>query len=139
VTGATALLPAEQGAPVVGVCRNLAKNEYSSRFIKVNTRNPHVKYILADLYSQKDFCALDLQLLSEYNRRDVMINIAGATDTMRQDDYDDIPINQDYSQSKEAGIIRMDHAKPFLRITQQPPVELLSRNKLSDKLWDCIG
>jgi NAD(P)-dependent dehydrogenase (short-subunit alcohol dehydrogenase family) len=50
---ATALLLAQQGATVVGIGRNPAKNEFSSQMIKKKTGNWAVEYLQADLSSQK--------------------------------------------------------------------------------------
>lgn len=87
---ATALLLARLGATVVGVGRNLAKNEYSTRLIKEDTGNPRVKYLMADLSSQKDIRALVPQFLSEYDRLDVLVNNAGATFSKRQESAEGI-------------------------------------------------
>ena len=97
VTGATAgigqaaaLLLAEQGATVVGVGRNPAKNEYSTQMIKEKTGNPSVEYFLADLSSQKEIRALAQQFQAKYDRLDVLINNAGATFGERLESVDGI-------------------------------------------------
>jgi NAD(P)-dependent dehydrogenase (short-subunit alcohol dehydrogenase family) len=76
---ATALLLAQQGATVVGVGRNPAKNEFSTQMIKEKTGNWAVEYLLADLSSQKEIRALAQQFLAKYDRLDVLINNVGAT------------------------------------------------------------
>jgi len=87
---ATALLLAELGATVVGVGRNPAKNEYSTRLIKEETGNLSVEYLLADLSSQKDIRALATQFQAKYDRLDVLVNNAGATFGKRQESVDGI-------------------------------------------------
>ncbi len=87
---ATALLLAKRGATIVGVGRNPAKNEHSTRMIKEETGNPAVEYLLADLSSQKDIYALAHQFRAKYDRLDVLINNAGATFGERQESVDGI-------------------------------------------------
>ena len=62
---ATALLLARRGATVVGVGRNPAKNEYSTRMIKEESGNLSIEYLLADLSSQEDIHALAHQFQSK--------------------------------------------------------------------------
>jgi len=97
VTGATAgigqatvKLLAQQGATVVGVGRNPAKNEFSTQMIREETGNPAVDYLLADLSSQQEIRALAQQFLDKYDRLDVLINNAGATFAERQESVDGI-------------------------------------------------
>lgn len=87
---ATALLLARRGATVVGVGRNPAKNEYSTRWIKEETGNMSVDYLLADLSSQKDIHALAHQYQSRFDRLDVLVNNAGETFAKRQESVDGI-------------------------------------------------
>ena len=87
---ATALLLANLGATVVGIGRNPAKNEYSTRMIKEETSNPSVEYLLADLSSPKDIRAVAQQFLAKYDRLDVLVNNAGATFAKRQENVDGI-------------------------------------------------
>ncbi|MCP4422375.1 MAG: SDR family oxidoreductase [Chloroflexi bacterium] len=87
---ATAHMLAQQGATVVGMGRNPAKNENSTRRIKEETGNPNVEYLLADLSSQKDIRAAVEQFKNRYNRLDVLINNAGATFGKRQESADGI-------------------------------------------------
>jgi len=87
---ATAKLLAEQGATVVGVGRNPAKNEFSTQMIKEATGNPAVEYLLADLSSQQEIRALAQQFLDKYGRLDVLVNNAGATFGERQKSIDGI-------------------------------------------------
>ncbi len=97
VTGATAgigqaaaLLLAQQGATIVGVGRNPAKNEISTQMIKEKTGNPAVEYLLADLSSQQEIRALAQQFREKYDRLDVMVNNAGATFGKRQESVERI-------------------------------------------------
>ncbi|MCP4166965.1 MAG: SDR family oxidoreductase [Chloroflexi bacterium] len=87
---ATAKLLAEQGATVVGVGRNPAKNEYSLQMIKEKTGNLAIEYLLADLSSQQDIRALAQQFLDKYDRLDVLVNNAGATFGERLESVDGI-------------------------------------------------
>ena len=87
---ATALLLARRGATVVGVGRNPAKNEYSTRMIKEETGNLSVDYLLADLSSQEEIHALARQFQSRFDRLDVLVNNAGATFAIRQESVDGI-------------------------------------------------
>jgi NAD(P)-dependent dehydrogenase (short-subunit alcohol dehydrogenase family) len=87
---ATALLLAQQGATVVGVGRNPAKNEFSTQMIKEKTGNWAVEYLLADLSSQKEIRALAQQFLAKYDRLDVLVNNAGATFGERMESVDGI-------------------------------------------------
>ena len=87
---ATALLLAKQGATVIGVGRNPAKNEYSTEMIKKEAGNLSVEYMLADLSSQKEVRALVQQFLKKYDRLDVLINTAGATFGERLESVDGI-------------------------------------------------
>ena len=97
VTGATAgigqaaaLLLAKRGARIVGIGRNPAKNEFSTKMIKEESGNPDVEFLLADLSSQKEIRTLAQQFLSKYNRLDVLVNNAGATFGDRQESVDGI-------------------------------------------------
>ena len=97
VTGATAgigqaaaRLLAKRGATVVGVGRNPANNEYSTRLIREETGNMSIHYLLADLSSQKDIHALAHQYQSRFDRLDVLVNNAGATFAKRQESVDGI-------------------------------------------------
>jgi NAD(P)-dependent dehydrogenase (short-subunit alcohol dehydrogenase family) len=87
---ATALLLAQQGATVVGVGRNPAKNEFSTQMIKEKSGSGSVEYLLADLSSQKEIRALAEQFLAKYDRLDVLINNAGATFGERLESVDGI-------------------------------------------------
>ncbi len=97
VTGATAgigqaaaLLLAQRGATVVGIGRNPAKNEYSTRMIKEGTSNPSVEYLLADLSSPKDIRAVAQEFMAKYDRLDILVNNAGATFGKRQENIDGV-------------------------------------------------
>lgn len=97
VTGATAgigqaaaLLLAHQGATIVGVGRNPAKNEASTQMIKDKTGNLAVEYLLADLSSQEEIRSLAQQYRDKYDRLDVMVNNAGATFGKRMESVDGI-------------------------------------------------
>ncbi len=97
VTGATAgigqatvMLLAERGATVIGVGRNSAKNEYSTKIIQEKTGNSAVEYMLADLSSQKEIRALAQGFQDKYDRLDVLVNNAGATFGERLESVDGI-------------------------------------------------
>ncbi len=87
---AAALLLAQRGATVVGIGRNPAKNEASTKMIREKTGNPAVGYLLADLSSQEDIRAVAQQFLSKYERLDVLVNNAGATFGERHESVDGI-------------------------------------------------
>jgi NAD(P)-dependent dehydrogenase (short-subunit alcohol dehydrogenase family) len=87
---ATALLLARGGATVIGVGRNPANNDYSTKMIREETGNGSVDYLLADLSSQKDIHALAHQFQSQFDRLDVLVNNAGATFAKRQESVDGI-------------------------------------------------
>lgn len=92
VTGATAgigqavaKLLAQRGAVVVGIGRNPAKNESSTRMIKEAAGNTNVEYLLADLSSPDDIRAVAEQFLTKYERLDVLVNNAGASFQQRRE------------------------------------------------------
>ncbi len=87
---ATARILARHGATVVGIGRNPAKNENSTKMIQAETGNTAVDYLLADLSSQKDIRAVAHQFQSKYDRLDVLVNNAGATFAKRQESIDGI-------------------------------------------------
>jgi retinol dehydrogenase-12 len=87
---ATAYLLAQREATVVGIGRNLTKNENSTRMIKEKTGNPNVEYLLADLSSQQDIRAVAQEFRNRYNQLDVLINNAGATFPKRLESVDGI-------------------------------------------------
>jgi NAD(P)-dependent dehydrogenase (short-subunit alcohol dehydrogenase family) len=87
---ATALLLARGGATVIGVGRNPAKNDYSTKMIREETGNGSVDYLLADLSSQKDIHDLAHQFHSQFDRLDILVNNAGATFARRQESVDGI-------------------------------------------------
>ena len=87
---ATALLLAKLGATIVGVGRNPAKIENSTRMIKERSGNPDVAFLMADLSSQKDIRELAHQIKDQYSRLDVLVNNAGATFAERQQSIDGI-------------------------------------------------
>jgi retinol dehydrogenase 12 len=97
VTGATAgigqaaaQMLAKNGATIVGVGRNPAKNKHSTELIMAETGNPNVEYLLADLSSQKDIHQVAQQFKSKYDRLDILINNAGATFGERLESVDGI-------------------------------------------------
>lgn len=87
---ATALLLAMQGATVIGIGRNPAKNQASMQSIKDKTGNSSVEYLLADLSSQNQIHSLAQQFQSKYDRLDVLVNNAGASIGNRQESVDGI-------------------------------------------------
>lgn len=87
---ATAKLLADRGATVIGIGRNPAKNEASTRRIIESTGNSSVEYLLADLSSQEDIRGVAVEFLTRYDRLDVLVNNAGATFGERQESMDGI-------------------------------------------------
>lgn len=85
---AAALLLAKSGATVVGVGRNPAKIEHSTRMIKEASGNPEVSFLQADLSSQEDIRKLAREYKERYPRLDVLVNNAGATFADRQESID---------------------------------------------------
>lgn len=85
---ATALGLAQQGAAVIVVGRNPQKGADTVNKIKNKTGNPSVKFMLADLSSQKDILRLAEQFKSSYQRLDVLVNNAGGKFLSRQETVD---------------------------------------------------
>ena len=85
---ATAFALAKQGADVVVVGRNPRKGADTVSKIKSKTGNSSVKFMLADLSSQKDIHRLAEQFKSNYQRLDVLVNNAGGKFLSRQETVD---------------------------------------------------
>ena len=85
---ATAFALAKQGADVVVVGRNSRKGADTVSKIKSKTGNSSVKFMLADLSSQKDIHRLAEQFKSNYQRLDVLVNNAGGKFLSRQETVD---------------------------------------------------
>ena len=85
---ATALGLAKQGADVIVVGRNPRKGADTVSKIKSKTGNSSVKFMLADLSSQKDIHRLAEQFKSNYQRLDVLVNNAGGKFLSRQETVD---------------------------------------------------
>ena len=85
---ATALGLAKQGASVIVVGRNTRKGADTVNKIKNKTGNSSVKFMQADLSSQKDIRRLAEQFKSSYQRLDVLINNAGGKFLTRQETVD---------------------------------------------------
>lgn len=85
---ATALALAQQGADVIVVGRNPQKGAATVNKIKTRTSNFSVKFMLADLSSQKDIRRLAEQFKSNYQRLDVLVNNAGGMFLSRQETID---------------------------------------------------
>jgi NAD(P)-dependent dehydrogenase (short-subunit alcohol dehydrogenase family) len=85
VTGATsgigkvtATALAAQGAEVILVGRNRQKAEDSVRWIKSETGNEAVDYLLADFSDLQEVRELAISFKEKYSRLDVLVNNAGA-------------------------------------------------------------
>lgn len=85
---ATALGLAHQRATVVVVGRNPQKGADTVDKIKSKTGNSSVKFMHADLSSQKDIRRLAEQFKSSYQRLDVLVNNAGGKFLSRQETVD---------------------------------------------------
>jgi retinol dehydrogenase 12 len=85
ITGATAGIGritarelADMGAEIVIVARNREKAEATKNWIKQETGNQAVSYILADLSAQREVRAAAEHFLNGHARLDVLVNNAGA-------------------------------------------------------------
>jgi NAD(P)-dependent dehydrogenase (short-subunit alcohol dehydrogenase family) len=97
VTGATSGIGAETakqlarlGATVVVVGRSADKSAGAVAWIKQQSGNAAVEFLLADLSSQKDIRELAQQFKNKYSRLDVLVNNAGAFWESRQETVDGI-------------------------------------------------
>lgn len=97
VTGATSGIGAETakqlarlGATVVVVGRNADKSAEAVEWIKQQSSNAAVEFLLADLSSQKEIRELAQQFKNKYSRLDVLVNNAGAFWESRQESVDRI-------------------------------------------------
>ena len=97
VTGATSGIGAEtakqlaqHGATVVIVGRNAGKSAGAVAWIKQETGNSEVAFLLADLSSQREIRALSQQFKEKYARLDVLVNNAGGYWRTRQESVDGI-------------------------------------------------
>jgi len=95
VTGATSGIGestahglAQQGATLIIVGRNPQKGFVTVDKIKSKTGNSSVKFMHADLSSQKDVRRLAEQFKSNYQRLDVLVNNAGGKFLSRQETVD---------------------------------------------------
>lgn len=87
---ATALEIARLGATVIVVGRNGAKSEKVVGWIKEETGNPNVAYMLADLSSIRQTKALAEQYKARYDRLHVLVNNVGAIFLSRGETVDGI-------------------------------------------------
>jgi NAD(P)-dependent dehydrogenase (short-subunit alcohol dehydrogenase family) len=97
ITGATsgigeaiAYAVAEKGATTVVVGRNPEKSAAVVEKIKVQSDNPNVGFLLADLSSQAQIHQLVEQFKCQYSRLDVLVNNAGGVFFKQQLSADDI-------------------------------------------------
>src|SRR5436309_3193318 len=100
VTGATAGIGevtarelARRGATVVLVGRNPAKTQAVVEQIRVQTGNPAVEGMLADLSSLREVRRLAQQFRERHARLEVLINNAGALFLKRQESVDGFEMN----------------------------------------------
>ena len=99
VTGATSgigLVTARQlankSATVVGVGRDPLKSAAAARQISLDSGNPQVAYLLADLTSQEQVRRLADDFRSRYDRLDVLVNNAGGIFSRRLESVDGIEL-----------------------------------------------
>jgi len=85
---ATARGLAQHGATVIVVGRNPQKGADTVNKIKSKTGNSAVKFMHADLSSQKDIRRLTEQFKSNYQQLDVLVNNAGGKFLSRQETVD---------------------------------------------------
>jgi NAD(P)-dependent dehydrogenase (short-subunit alcohol dehydrogenase family) len=97
VTGATSGIGAEtakqlaqRGAAVVIVGRNAEKSAGAVAWIKEQSSNAAVDFLLADSSSQQEIRALARQFNDKYGRLDVLVNNAGGFWRTRQESVDGI-------------------------------------------------
>jgi len=97
VTGATAGIGevtarelARHGACVVLVGRSQERGEATAEAIRLETGNPSVEFLVADLSSQAEIRRLAREFLERYPRLDVLVNIAGALFAQRRESVDGI-------------------------------------------------
>lgn len=95
VTGATqgvgketALQLARKGAQVVIVGRSKTRTAATVEWIKKETGNDHVEFLVADLSSQQEVRALAGEFMQTHNRLDILINNAGGIFSARQHTVD---------------------------------------------------
>jgi NAD(P)-dependent dehydrogenase (short-subunit alcohol dehydrogenase family) len=69
---------ARQGANVIGVGRDQQKCEQVAEQIKIETRNPNVEFLTADLSIQAQIRQLVEEFQHKYDRLDVLVNNAGG-------------------------------------------------------------
>jgi NAD(P)-dependent dehydrogenase (short-subunit alcohol dehydrogenase family) len=81
---ATAYAVAKEGATTVIVGRNLEKSTTVVERIKLQTDNPNVDFLLADLSSQMQIHQLAEQFKRQYSRLDVLVNNVGGAFFDRQ-------------------------------------------------------
>jgi NAD(P)-dependent dehydrogenase (short-subunit alcohol dehydrogenase family) len=110
VTGATsgigkvtAMALAAQGARVVVGGRNRQKAEKTVAWIKAETGNEAVDYLLADFASLDAVREMAAQFRARYDRLDVLINNAGAFYATRRESADGIELT-----------LAVNHLAPFL-------------------------
>ena len=75
---------AKSGAEVVMVGRDEGRTARAVELVKIQSGNPAISYLLADLSSLKDVRKLAQEVKSKYNKLDVLLNNAGAIHFWRQ-------------------------------------------------------
>jgi NAD(P)-dependent dehydrogenase (short-subunit alcohol dehydrogenase family) len=78
LTGATAEALARLGATVVAVGRNAEAGELLVDRLRMETDNPQVEFVRADLSLQSDMRALAAGFLGRHARLHVLVNNVGA-------------------------------------------------------------
>ncbi len=88
IGGVTALALAAQGAELIVVGRNQQKAEDTIRWIKSETGNESVQYLLADFSDLQEVRELAAVVRNRYSRLDVLVNNAGTfINTRRETPY----------------------------------------------------
>ena len=75
---------AKQGAEVVMVGRDEERTAKAAAFVKSQTGNQAISYLLADLSSLKDVRKLAQEFKDKYKKLDVLLNNAGAIFLIRK-------------------------------------------------------
>ena len=100
---ATALGLARLGATGVMVCRDRPRGEAAQAEIKAQGGHPKVDLLLADLSSKAAVRRLASEFKNKYDRLDVLVNNAGATNGKRKESADGLELT-----------FAVNHLAPFL-------------------------
>ncbi len=90
---ATALALANQGAEVIIVNRDPRRGEAALRELRQRSGNPNIHLHLADLSSQSEIRRLAAEILAQYPRLHVLVNLAGSMFKKRMHTADGLEMN----------------------------------------------